>query len=80
MRPGTEAYDSEWALLKTWFDEHHAGERLRARAWPSSWNILAGRALPVSQVPGGRPQHQLLPHATCAFSGPLRGTAKDAVP
>ena len=26
VRPGTEAYDSEWALLKSWFDEHHAGE------------------------------------------------------
>ena len=26
VRPGTEAYDSEWALLKSWFDEYHAGE------------------------------------------------------
>ena len=26
VRPGTEAYDSEWALLKSWLDEYHAGE------------------------------------------------------
>eukprot|EP00439_Symbiodinium_sp_Y106_P011058 s10126_g1.t1 len=25
-RHSEEAYDSEWALLKTWFDEHHARE------------------------------------------------------
>ena len=46
VRPGTEAHDMEWTLLKSWFDEYHAGEgRVHVRAPIVGTYSLAGPCL-----------------------------------
>ena len=46
VRPGTEAYELEWQLLKTWLDEYHAGQgRVHVRAPIVRTYSLAGPSL-----------------------------------